>query len=457
MITPNELAHLNRGNSNHQQPPGPRGLSVIGSLLEYSRKPLEFSTKCAREYGDVVSLSLGSVRVYLFNHPSLIEEILSKQNQNLIKDISYRALRGVFGDGLLLSDGDLWKRHRRLMQPAFNNERIATYASMTVEDTARMLATWRAGEIRDVHREMSQLTVKVITQAMFGVDVTETALEIGEALETIMLHYSHQAEMCFLLPEWLPTPENRNAHCARKRLNEIVYDIIDQRRQFPKDDLLSRMLHAQDEDGSQFSNQELRDEVMTLLLAGHETTANALTWTLMLLAQHLEVEAKLAQEVQSVLEGRVPAITDLSQLRYTEMVLKESMRLYPPAWTLGREVTHDCQIGNHRLTRGTTVYVSQWVVHRDPRFFENPEQFLPERWENNLEQHLPRCAYFPFGAGPRVCIGKAFSMMEAMLILAMIAQKFRLALVPDHPIELLPSITLRPKQGVKMMLSQHKA
>ena len=457
MITPNELAHLNRGNSNHQQPPGPRGLSVIGSLLEYSRKPLEFSTKCAREYGDVVSLSLGSVRVYLFNHPSLIEEILSKQNQNFIKDISYRALRGVFGDGLLLSDGDLWKRHRRLMQPAFNNERIATYASMTVEDTARMLATWRAGEIRDVHREMSQLTVKVITQAMFGVDVTETALEIGEALETIMLHYSHQAEMCFLLPEWLPTPGNWNAHCATKRLNEIVYGIIDQRRQFPKDDLLSRMLHAQDEDGSQFSNQELRDEVMTLLLAGHETTANALTWTLMLLAQHLEVEAKLAQEVQSVLEGRVPAITDLPQLRYTEMVLKESMRLYPPAWTLGREVTQDCQIGNHRLTRGTTVYVSQWVVHRDPRFFENPEQFLPERWENNLEQHLPRCAYFPFGSGPRVCIGKAFSMMEAMLILAMIAQKFRLALVPDHPIELLPSITLRPKQGVKMMLSQHKA
>jgi cytochrome P450 len=191
---------------------------------------------------------------------------------------------------------------------------------------------------------------------------------------------------------------------------------------------------------------------MTLLLAGHETTANALTWTLMLLAQHPEVEAKLAQEVQSVLEGRLPAIIDLPQLHYTEMVLKESMRLYPPAWSLGREVTHDCQIGDYHLTPGTMVYFSQWVVHRDSRFFENPEQFQPERWKENLEHRLPRYTYFPFGAGPRVCIGKAFSMMEAMLVLAMIAQKFRLTLVPEHPIELLPTITLRPKQGVKMML-----
>jgi len=456
MITPNEPAQLNRDTSSHHRIPGPRGLSIIGSLIEYSRKPLEFSTRCAHEYGDAVSLSLGPIHIYLFNHPSLIEEVLSRQNQNFIKDISYRVLKGVFGDGLLLSDGDLWKRHRRLMQSAFNSERIATYTSTVVADTAQMLAKWQSGEIYDVHQEMSQLTVKVITQAMFGVDVTETALEIGEALETIMLHYSHQAETWFLLPAWLPTPGNRKAHQATERLNEIVYAIIDQHRQFPKDDLLSKMLWAQDEDGSQLTHRELRDEVMTLLLAGHETTANALTWTLMLLAQNPEAEVKLGEEVQSVLAGRLPRIIDLPQLRYTEMVIKESMRLYPPAWTLGREVTHDCQIGNYRLNRGAMVYVSQWVVHRDPRFFENPEQFCPERWEDNLEQRLPRCAYFPFGAGPRVCIGKAFSMMEATLILAMIAQKFRLTLVPQHPIELLPSITLRPKQGVKMLLAQHK-
>ena len=451
MITPDKSAHLNRNKSN-QQTPGPRGLSLLSSLVEYTYTPLEFSLKCARKYGDVVSLSVGPVSIYLFNHPSLIEEVLNKQNQNCIKDISYRVLKGVFGDGLLLSDGEIWKRHRRLMQPAFSSDRIAGYASMIVADTAQMLARWRTGEIRDVHQEMSQLTIKVITQAMFGVDVRETALEIGGALDTIMVHYVHQAEMWFLLPAWLPTPGNRQAHRATKRLNEIVYGIIDQRRQFPLDDLLSRMLRVKDEDGSQLSDRQLRDEVMTLLLAGHETTANSLTWTLMLLAQNPEAEAKLVEEVQSVLKGCLPTIADLPQLQYTEMVLKESMRLYPPAWILGRELTRDCTIGNYRLTRGTSIYLSQWVVHRDPRFFVNPEQFFPERWQDNLEQRLPRCAYFPFGAGPRVCIGKAFSMMEATLILAMIAQKFRLTLIPEHPIELLPSITLRPKHGVKMIL-----
>ena len=453
MITPDKSAHLNRNKSNKQLP-GPRGLSLLGSLREYTFMPIEFLLKSAREYGDVVSLSIGPIRTCLFNHPDLIEEVLNKQNPNCIKDISYRVLKGVFGDGLLLSDGDLWKRHRRLIQPAFTAERITGYASAIVTDTAQMLAKWRSGEIYDVHQEMSQLTIKLITQAMFGVDVAETALEIGKALDTIMLHYVHQAKTWFLLPAWLPTPSNRKAHHATKRLNEIVYAIIDQRRQFPMDDLLSRMLRVKDEDGTQLSDRELRDEVMTLLLAGHDTTANALTWTLMLLAQNPEAEAKLVEEVRSVLEERLPTSAELPKLRYTEMVLKESMRLYPPAWILGRELTRDCTIGDYHLTRGTTIYLSQWVVHRDPRFFANPEQFLPERWENNLEQRLPRCAYFPFGAGPRVCIGKAFSMMEATLILAMIAQKFRLTLIPEHPIELLPSITLRPKHGVKMMLKE---
>ncbi|NET34198.1 MAG: cytochrome P450 [Cyanothece sp. SIO1E1] len=216
------------------------------------------------------------------------------------------------------------------------------------------------------------------------------------------------------------------------------------------------MLQAEDEDGHPLTDQALRDEVMTLLLAGHETTANALTWTLMLLAQNPEKEIKLVQEVQSILAGRLPTIADLPQLQYTERVLKESMRLYPPAWTLGREVIHDCQVADYHLTRGTLVYLSQWVVHRDGRFFENPEQFWPERWENGLEQRLPRGAYFPFGAGPRVCIGKAFAMMEATLMLAMVVQKFHLALVPDPPIELLPSITLRPRQGLKMRLNARK-
>lgn len=446
---------LDRDNDNRQIP-GPQGLSLVKSLYEYSRTPLEFSLKCARQYGDIVSLSIGSIRNYLLNDPSLIEEVLSKQNQNFTKDISYRILKKTFGNGLLLSDGELWKRHRKLMQSAFSSDRIASYASGIVEETSRMLATWRE-EVIDIHHEMSELTVKVITQSMFGVDGTETAKEIMEALDTIMLQYFHQAEMFFLLPTWLPTIGNWKAHLATKRLNEIVYDIIEQRRQFPKDDLLSIMLRIEDENGDGLSDRELRDEVMTLLLAGHDTTANALTWTLMLLAQNPEAEAKLVAEVRSVLQEGLPTIDDLAKLQYTEMVLKESMRLYPPAWALGREVTHDCTIGNYHFTRGTTIIVSQWVMHRDKRFFDNPEQFLPERWNDNLEQRLPRCAYFPFGAGPRVCIGKTFSMMEATLTLAMVVQQFSFTLVQQHSIELLPSITLRPKHGVKMMLTRREA
>ena len=466
------VSPLDRDND-QPQIPGPQGLSLVKSLYDCIRTPLEFSLKCARQYGDIVSLSIGSIRNYLLNDPSLIEEVLSKQNQNFTKDISYRILKKTFGNGLLLSDGELWKRHRKLMQSAFSSDRIASYASGIVEETSRMLSTWRE-EVIDIHYEMSQLTVKVITQSMFGVDGTETAKEITKALDTIMLQYFHQAEVFFFLPTWLPTIGNWKAHRATKRLNEIVCDIIEQRRQFPKDDLLSIMLRIEDENGNGLSDRELRDEVMTaeggqpqappfqggerltLLLAGHDTTANALTWTLMLLAQNPEAEAKLVAEVRSVLQEGLPTINDLPKLQYTEMVLKESMRLYPPAWALGREVTHDCTIGNYHFTRGTTIIVSQWVMHRDERFFDNPEQFSPERWNDNLEQHLPRCAYFPFGAGPRVCIGKTFSMMEAMLTLAMVVQQFNFTLV-QHSIELLPSITLRPKHGVKMMLTRREA
>ena len=430
-----------------------KGLSLAKVLLEFSRTPLEFLLKSAQRDGDIVSLSIGSAKSYLFNHPDLIDEALSKQNQNCIKDIGYRALEDVFGNGLLLSHGDTWKYHRRLMQSAFNSDRLANYATQVVADTNLMLENWRLSEIRDVHREMSLLTAKTIMQAMFGVDATETAEEITTAVDKIMQQYSRQAETFYLLPTWLPTLENWRANEAKKRLHEIVEDIVEQRRRQTKDDVLSTMLNAKDEAGNQLSSKELRDEVTTLLLAGYDTTANALTWTLMLLAQNPEVEEKLVTEVQSVLENRPPTIHDLPRLPYTEMVLKESMRLYPPAWMLGRELINDCNIGGHNFTRGTVIYFSQWAVHRDERFFDRPEQFDPDRWANNLEQRLPRCAYFPFGAGARVCIGKAFSIMETKLILAMVIQKFHLTLVSERPIELLPSFTLRPKQGIKMAIA----
>ena len=438
------------------QIPGPKGLSLFKALLEFARTPLEFCLKYADKYGDIVSLNFGSTQTYLFNHPDLIEEVLSKQNQNCVKDYSYRALQDVLGNGLLLSHGDPWKSHRRLMQSAFNRDRFTNYAIQVVTETDSMLENWRSGEVRDIHQEMSCLTAKTIIRAMFGVDATETAKEITQAVDKVMQQYAHQAEMLYLLPTWLPTGENLQANRAKKRLNQIVYGIVEQRRQQLQDDVLSTMLNAKDEAGNQLSSKELRDEVTTLLLAGYDTTANALTWTMMLLAQNPEVEAKLSAEIGSVLNNRLPTIGDIPQLPYTEMVLKESMRLYPPAWILGRELIRDCNIGGYDFYRGTVIYFSQWAVQRSARFYKDPEQFNPDRWRDNLEQRLPRCAYFPFGAGARVCIGKAFSMMEATLILARITQKFHLTLVSESAIELLPSFTLRPKQGLEMAIATRK-
>ena len=442
--------------SERPQIPGPKGLSLFKALLEFARTPLEFCLKYAEEYGDIVSLGVGSTQTYLFNHPDLIDEVLSKQNQNCIKDYSYRALQDVLGNGLLLSHGDPWKSHRRLMQSAFSRDRLASYAKKVVADTDLMLENWRSPEVRDIHQEMSLLTIKIIMQAMFGIDATKTAKDIAKALNVIMLQYFHQAETLYLLPTWLLTLSNWQAYQAKQQLDEIVYNIVEQRRQLPEADLLSVMLQAKDENGQQLSAKELRDEVITLLIAGHDTTANALTWTLMLLAQHPEVEAKLSAEIESVLNNRLPTIDDIAQLPYTEMVLKESMRLYPPAWILGRELICDCNISGYDFSRGTVIYFSQWAVHRSARFYNNPEQFNPDRWMDNLEQRLPRCAYFPFGAGARICIGKAFSMMETTLILARIVQKFRLALVSESAIELLPSFTLRPKHGVKMAIANRE-
>ena len=431
------------------QPSELQGLSLIKAVIEFARTPLEFLHRCAREYGDVVFLNVAG-KTYLFNHPDLINEVLNKQESNCIKDYSYRALEDVFGEGLLLSHGDTWKTHRQLMQWAFSSDRLNSYGQQIVTQTNSMLETWRSGEIYDMQREMSLLTVKIIMQAMFEVDATQTAATIVDALNVIMLQYLHRAENLYLLPNWLPTLENWQTYRAKKKLNELVYEIIEQRRKLPQNDLLS-MLCANDK--AKLSDRQLRDEVITLLIAGHETTANVLTWTLMLLAQHPEIEAKLVTEVRSVLGNRLPNVGDRARLKYTEMVLKESMRLYPPAWILGRELVRDCTIGDLCLTRGTVIYFSQWVVHRDKRFFEHPEQFNPDRWQDNLEQRLPRCAYFPFGAGARVCIGKALSMMEATLILAMVVQQFRLTLVSNAPIEPLASFTLRPKNGLPMKIT----
>jgi cytochrome P450 len=439
-----------------RQPPGPRQHLLLGNLLELRRDPLGFFTRCAREYGDVVAIRVVVVRGYFINHPDLIEHVLVTHNRKFMKGRALRLSKRFLGEGLLTSEGDFWLRQRRLSQPAFHRQRIAGYADIMVSSAERVLDQWRDGETRDVHAEMMRLTLDIVSKSLFGAETSGHSDAVSAAIGVLMEQFVSLIRFSpeRLLPEFLPTRRNRAYRSAAGRLDAVIYDILRERRANGREtgDLLSLLLHAQDEDGSRMTDRQLRDEVMTLFLAGHETTANALSWAWWLLAQHPDAEAKLHAELRDTLGGRAPALDDLPRLRYTEWVIHEAMRLYPPAWAMGREALEEIELGGYRVPRGTQVLMSQWVMHRDARYFSEPEAFRPERWDNDLARRLPKFAYFPFGGGPRLCIGNLFAMMEAALVLATVAQRYRLALVPGQQIIPWPTITLRPRPGIKMTL-----
>ena len=437
--------------------PGPTGNSLVGSLIDLGQDPLSFLTKCAREYGDIVPLHLGLTSACLVRNPEYIEEIL-KDRETFIKSRGLRALRSLLGEGLLSSEGDSWFRQRRLTQPVFHQKRISGYGEVMVAYAEQMLNTWQDGETRNVHANMMRLTLNIVMKTLFNQNVTEgEAQNVAHALDVAMHWFESKRKQGFLIWEWFPRPENIRYRNAIEKMDKSIYNIINQRRASGEDpgDLLSMLMQARDEDdGSQMSDKQLRDELATLMLAGHETTANTLTWTWMLLSQHPEVETKLLEELQDVLGNRPPTVADIPRLRYTNMVIKESMRLYPAVPSLSREAAKDCEIGGYWVPAGCMIMISQWVMHRDPRYFEDPEVFNPERWANDLEKQLPRGVYIPFGDGPRICIGKSFALMEAVLLLIAIAQKFQLDIVPDFPIVPQASITLRPEYGLKMVLKK---
>lgn len=439
-----------------QVPQGPLGHFLVGSLPEINRDALTFFTESARKYGDIFRFSLGPFPAIMINHPDLIESVLVTQQPNFVKSSVYRRGLRFLGNGLLNSEGQFWQRQRRLVQPAFHQERIATYADIIVSYTNQLLEQWQNGEIRDIHQDMMSLTEKIVSKTLFGFDIMNEVVGVQGALNTVM-DFNSQLSNQYLLPTWAPTPANLRYKRATQQLNAIVYKIINERRESGKDigDLLSLLLQVRDEDnGTGMTDEQVRDEVMTLLVAGHETTANAMTWTWFLLSQHPQVQAKLHSELKTVLGDRTPTFADIRRLSYTGQVVMEAMRLYPPAWGMSRVSLHDCVLGGYNVKAGTTVFVGQYVMHRDSRFFENPDVFDPERWENNLQKRLPTFAYFPFGGGSRICIGKSFAMMEATLLLATIARSWSLTLQPDHPVVLQPSLTLRPKYGLKMQLSK---
>jgi cytochrome P450 len=429
-------------------PPGPNGNFLLGVMREYNRADrLEYLTNLRNTYGDVVRMRYGPFPVYMLYHPDDVHEVLVKQASKFYKTRLTKTIFNRFlGNGLIVSDGDFWKRQRRLAQPAFHARRIESYAQTMVEYALGMLGGWRHEQTRDIDQEMMRLTMGIVAKTLFDADVSSDADEIGRAMTVIQQIANQQFNSVIPpLPEWIPTWQNRRERQAVEALDRVLARIINERRASGEDkgDLLSMLLLAEDENGERMTDGQVRDEAMTLFLAGHETTSNALTWTWYLLSQHPEVEAKLHDELTIVLGGRVPTLNDLAQLKYTEMVVKESMRLYPPAWGISREPVEDVEIGGYTLEKGKPVFIIPYVQHRDPRWFDEPERFLPERWEDGFEEQLPKYAYMPFGGGPRVCIGNSFAMMEARLLLATIARHFRLSLEPGYKVEPEPMITVR--------------
>jgi cytochrome P450 len=437
-------------------PPGPDSREVktfSGQLGQVTRDPLGFFTHCARTYGDITGMRYYTYRVFFINHPDFIEDVLVTSARKFHKGRVLRANKMLFGEGLLTSEDSFWLRQRRLAQPAFHRARIATYAETMVRYTERVLERWRDGEERDIHQEMMRITLQIVGKTLFDADVARDAREVGKSLELLM-ELSADFRRSILIPSWVPTPRNIRKKRAVRKLDKIIYRIIEERRKSERDagDLLSMLLAARDEDGSRMTDKQLRDESITLFLAGHETTANALSWTWWLLGQTPAAERKLHAELDSLLGERAPTLDDVAKLKYTEQVLTESLRLYPPAWGTARIAIEDHEIGGYKVPKGTGISLSQWVMHRDPRWFDAPEEFRPERWEDGLAKRLPRFAYFPFGGGPRQCIGNTFALMEAMLVLATIAQRYRFRLVERHPVVPLPSITLRPRHGIRAVL-----
>jgi cytochrome P450 len=408
----------------------------------------------ARRYGDAVYLPAAGQRVHFFAHPDMVEEVLVKQQHKFKKSRMLERARVLLGDGLLTSEGEHHRRQRRLVQPAFHRDRLARYAALMTERACAAREQWRPGEIVDLAVEMPRLTLDIVSRTLFSAEVESEADEIRQALgdvfdlfDLILLPFSEYLEK-------LPLPRMRRFHAARRRLDATIHSIIGDRRTGGEDagDLLSMLLAAQEENGSGgMSDAQVRDEVLTLFLAGHETTANALVWTWYLLSQNPEAERRLHAELDAALAGRAPRLDDLPLLPYTTAVFSEALRLYPPAWAIGRRALEEVRLGNWSVPPGQVVLLSPWVTQRDARWFPAPEQFHPERWLTP-DPARPKFAYFPFGGGARVCIGEQFARMEGVLLLAALGQRWRFRLAEGQLVAHHAQITLRPRYGMKMQV-----
>jgi len=443
--------------------PGPRGLPLLGNLFAFRRDVLGLLVASRERFGDVVRFRLGPLVIHLVAHPDAIRKVLHERAEQYDKSTRSAAkIQGMTGLGLLTASGELWHRQRRLIQPGFRPAAVAGFVARMVEATAAMLGRWRqraaTGEPFDVASEMMRLTYTIVGRTLFSAEVSGDADAVEHAMAVLLAHTYRRLERIVDLPLAVPTPANRRFRAARATVDQVVYRILAERRQRPEEtqpaDLLSILLRERDEAGRGMDDRQLRNEAITLLLAGHETTANALTWTLFLLARHPEAAERLCAEVDAVLAGRLPVAEDLRALPFTERVLHEAMRLYPPIWIMERRAARADEIGGHAIPAGSTVVVSPWVTHRHPDFWEEPERFDPDRFSPERAAGRPHLAYIPFGAGPRYCVGGPFAMTEALVITALVVRSFRLRLVAGQEVVPLPGITLRARDGLRMTVEE---
>ncbi|MER9022391.1 cytochrome P450 [Mesorhizobium sp. M0815] len=442
------------------RPPGPKGLPFLGNLVAFGKDELGFITETARRYGDLVWLNLAGWPALLVSDMEAIETILVKDYGNYIKHrFALRHVKALFGNGLLTNEGESWRRQRRLAAPAFAGQQLLAYDAAIVSLTHQMLDRWTNDQVLNIHPEMMELTLRIAAKTLFDSEAEWDIADIDHAANDLVIEMESRFKRPILIPDAVPLPGHFRYRRAIRTLERIVSSIIAERRASGLEgryDVLSRLMEARDEMGKPMSDALLRDEAITLLLAGHDTTALALSWTWFLLGQRPEIQARMAAEIADVLGDRPATTDDIPRLKYTESVALESMRIYPPAWIIGRESIGAFKLGGYAFPAGVTIFISPWVLHRDPRHFAQPEMFRPERWMGNLAHELPRFAYMPFGGGPRICIGQRFAMMEAVLILTTMAQRFSAEWQSGHKVTPFPSINLRPRGGVWLKIKDRE-
>lgn len=438
-------------------PPGPKGIPILGSAVPFFKDILGFLKSTASRYGDIAYFQLGTRKIYMLSHPDDIQDVLITNNRNFLKSRALQRAKIIVGEGLLTSEGETHLRNRRIIQPIFHNRVIPGFAETMVHFTDEFISDWKESSVIDVHRKMMEITQRIVVKTLFDAELDDS----GKLIDSLSYILNQFSRFLFPFSEYLdkiPIPSNIKCNNALNTIDEYLYKIIQERKSDVnnRNDLLSLLIQQTEDTGSKnaFNEKQVRDEVVTFYIAGQETTSNALCWTWYLISQNKEVEEKIESEIRTVLGNRLPTYEDLGSLTYIQNTVKESLRMFPPAWVVTRRAINDYRVGEYNIPSGTDIYMSQYVVHYDKRFYDKPEIFNPDRWNNLSGKEIHRFAFFPFGGGPRRCIGEPFAMMEAVLLIATIASKWRMRLAPNFKVEPQPLITLRPKNGLKMVLEK---